>query len=100
VLGGDGSVPVEDGRFGTVLGVGVEQGVVGHDQVDGDGHVGCGCLSGEAFDEGVGHDLSPPAFVPGRGGRVGGLGEAGVGGHTLGDREQRGQIHHGFGCGA
>ena len=72
-----------------------EQGLVGHDQVDLERHVGRGCLSGDALHEGVGHDLPAAARValPDQG--VGLAAERGVGGDALRDREQAGEPAHG-----
>jgi hypothetical protein len=43
-------------------------------------------LAGEAFDEGVGHDLPAAALVAGGDAGVGVSGQRGVRGHALGDR--------------
>ena len=83
-----GSSPLTDERLG------------GHDELDLDRHRGGGDLTGDAFDEGVGHDL--PGSAPVRCGAVtGGAGGAdrglqgGVDGHALLDGQQRGQVGHG-----
>ncbi len=58
--GGDGAVAGEPGR----LGVGLEEGAVGHDELDFDpGDPGRG--AGAAFDQGVGHQLAAAPGVPG-----------------------------------
>ena len=88
--GGDGAVAGDPGRFG----VGLEEGAVGHDELDldpGDPARGAGA----AFDEGVGHGLAAGAGVPGGAEGVGVPGQGGVYADAGGDREQGGEVAHG-----
>ena len=93
--GGDGAVAGKVGGF-VVAG---EQGTVGDHDLQLDAGGVCGALTGEAFDEGVGHDLAAAAGVALGAGGVGGLEQGGVGGHPVLDREQRREVDHGVGCG-
>jgi len=80
---GDRSVSLQVGGFVRAA----EQRVGVHDQGDLDRHVGRGGLSGETFDQGVGHDLSAASFVPGGDCGVGVPTQGRVGGDALSDGE-------------
>ena len=94
-MGGDGAVAGEPGGFG----VGLEQGAVGHDELEFDAGDPAGGAGG-AFDEGVGHGLASGAGVPSIAEGVGGAGEGGLDGDALGDGEQGGEAAHGVGGGS
>ena len=84
--GGDGAVAGEPGGFG----VGLEEGAVGHDELDLDAADPAGGAGG-AFDEGVGHGLAAGAGVPVGAEGVGVPGQGVVDGDALGDGQQRAQ---------
>lgn len=73
---------------------GVQESLVGHDQVDRDRHLVCGRLSGEPLDQRVGHHLAAVSLVARDARRVGGPHERGQRRDTLGDREQGGEPGH------
>ena len=75
--------------------LGVGQGVEGQHDPDLDVHIARAGLAGEAFHEGVGHDLIPRAAVPDGGGGIGGLPERGQAGDALLDGQQPGEHGHG-----
>ncbi|MCB5291637.1 hypothetical protein BJQ90_01063 [Arthrobacter sp. SO3] len=75
----------------------LEEGAVGHDELDFDPADPAGGPGG-AFDEGVGHELGAGAGVPGGVEGVGVPGQGGVGGDTGGDGEQCGEVAHGVRC--
>ena len=93
--GGDGAVAGEAGGFG----VGLEEGAVGHDELDLDAADPAGGAGG-AFDQGVGHGLAAGAGVSGGAEGVGVPGQGGVEGDALGDGQQRGEAGHGVRGGA
>ena len=69
-----------------------EESAVGHDELHLDLDPGGAGLSGEALDQGVGHDLAAGAVVAGDACGVGGLPEGGEAGDTLLDGEEAGEI--------
>ena len=88
--GGDGAVAGEPGGFG----VGLEEGAVGHDELDFDAGDPAGGAGG-AFDQGVGHELAAAPGSPAVAEGVGVPGQRGVDGDALGDGEQGGEVAHG-----
>ncbi len=88
--GGDDAVAGEAGGFAVAL----EEGAVGHDELDLDAGDPAGGAGG-AFDEGVGHELAAGAGVTGVAEGVGVPGQGGVHGDALGDGEQGGEVAHG-----
>ena len=88
--GGDGAVAGEPGGFG----VGLEEGAVGHDELDLDAGDPAGGAGG-ALDQGVGHGLAAGAGVPVGAEGVGVPGQGVVDGDALGDGQQRGEAGHG-----
>ena len=88
--GGDDAVAGEAGGFAVAL----EEGAVGHDELDLDAADPAGGAGG-AFDQGVGHELPAGPGVPGAAEGVGVPGEAGVHRDALRDGEQGGEVAHG-----
>ena len=88
--GGDGAVAGEPGR----LGVGLEEGAVGDDELDFDPGDPAGGAGG-AFDQGVGHQLAAAPGVAAGAAGFGVPGQRGVHGHALRDGEQGGELAHG-----
>ncbi len=78
-------------------GVAAEQRLVGDDQVDRDRDGDLGGASGDAFDEGVGHDLAASATV---GAGVGFSLQRCVHRDAVGHGQQRGHVRHGVGGGS
>ncbi len=72
-----------------------EQRHVGHDELNLDGHGGGRCLTGDALDEQVGHQLPAAALVAERPQPVGLLGQRGVRGDSLRDRQEGAEAGHG-----
>ncbi len=93
--GGDGAVAGEPGG----LTVALEQGAVGHDELDFDPGDPAGG-AGDPFGQGVGHELPAAPRVAGGAGGAGGPGEGGVRGDAGGGGEQGGEVGHGVGGGA
>ncbi|MEN8672369.1 hypothetical protein [Nocardioides sp.] len=91
-LGGDHASGCVGEGGGCVAGA--EEGLVGDDDVDGDAHVLCVALAGEAFDEEVGHDLALGACVAVGDEAVCLLGEAREGLDAWSDREESGEVDH------
>ncbi|MFJ3406170.1 hypothetical protein [Promicromonospora sp. NPDC090134] len=78
-----------------------QEGLVGDEQVDRDRDIAsaAGFAAGDAFDQGVGHDLTRTPLVTGR---LGGLGvslQLGIRLHALVHGDQRRQVDHQVGCG-
>jgi hypothetical protein len=71
-----------------------EQGLGGHHDLHLERHVRGGGLPGDAFDEGVGHDLPLATRVTARAGLVSGPHQRGVSRDSLDSGEQRGQVAH------
>ena len=88
--GGDDAVAGEPGGFGVAL----EEGAVGHDELDFDAGDPAGGAGG-AFDQGIGHELPAGARVPGGAEGVGVPGQGRVDGDAGGHGQQRGQVGHG-----
>jgi hypothetical protein len=96
--GRDGAVSVQLGGLLAALGVRCEEGVVGHQKVDLDGHVGRSALPGEPFDQDVGHDLAPAAGVALADLRVRRSAERGICGDALRDGKQCREPGHRVRC--
>jgi hypothetical protein len=81
-------------------GLRVGQGVDRQDDPDLDVHIGGGGLSGDPFDQGVGHDLVPGALVAGGDQGIGVAAQCRVTRHPLLDGQVPGQQGHGVRGGA
>jgi hypothetical protein len=91
--GGDHTVARKPRRFAVAL----EQGAVGHDELDFNPRDPARCPR-DAFDQVISHDLSAGPAVSRRALRIGLPGKRCMNGHAGGDREQGGQVRHGVRC--